>query len=327
MIRPAQPINAIFGRGGIRCIALAGAVTELEASGCRFERVAGVSAGAIIAALVAARYPAAEVRRIVWTLNYAGFRDIYGVGRVPFIGPGLALLTRRGLYRGDVLLEAMREVLARRGIRTFGDLPADHPDDGGSRFRLRVLAADLTRQRIVVLPEDAVDYGIDPAELEVARALRISASIPLVFEPQRLGRGTRSSVLVDGGLMASIPYALLKPGHRHDCPTVGILPRASAECRRVEVRGPLSLPRAAYYTALRSNDTGHLSPDQADRTIDIDCGAVRCLDFPLPDTRKAELFRRGRAATRSFLQRRPTAQHAPAAVEESHRRRSRALSG
>ena len=303
MIRPTRPINAIFGRGGVRCIALAGAVTVLEEEGYELDRVAGVSAGSIIAALVAAGYTAAEIRRIVWTLDYAGFRDAAGTGRIPVLGPALALLTRRGLYRGDALFRSVRSLLARRGIHTFADLPARDPDDGGSAFRLHVVAADITRQRIVVLPEAATEYGVDPGDLEVARALRMSMGMPLVFEPRTLGTGSRRSILVDGGLLAGVPFALLEPMFDADRPTLGLLASASRESRRAPIRGPLSLLKAAYYTALLANDVDHRSPDQQARTIEIDCGQVSCVDFPLSDTGKAALYERGRATASRFVAR------------------------
>jgi NTE family protein len=52
--------DAVFEGGGVKGIGLVGALAVTEAQGYEFENVAGTSAGAIIAALVAAGYRAGE---------------------------------------------------------------------------------------------------------------------------------------------------------------------------------------------------------------------------------------------------------------------------
>ena len=54
--------DAVFEGGGVKGIGLVGAVAVTEAKGYDFVNVAGTSAGAIIAALVAAGYRADELR-------------------------------------------------------------------------------------------------------------------------------------------------------------------------------------------------------------------------------------------------------------------------
>ena len=56
--------DAVFMGGGVRGIALAGAVKGFNAAGYEFRRVAGTSAGAIIAALIAAGYKGDELECI-----------------------------------------------------------------------------------------------------------------------------------------------------------------------------------------------------------------------------------------------------------------------
>ena len=51
-------IDAVFEGGGMRGIGIVGAINCMENNGCEFQRVAGSSAGAIIAALIAAGYSA-----------------------------------------------------------------------------------------------------------------------------------------------------------------------------------------------------------------------------------------------------------------------------
>lgn len=83
---------------------------------------------------------------------------------------------------------------------TFSDLP---------RGRLTVIASDITNGRIVVLPDDLELYGISPDSFEVAKAVRMSCSIPYFFDPVMLrlnGEAARRKsfaeqfvYMVDGG--------------------------------------------------------------------------------------------------------------------------------
>ena len=54
-------VNGVFKGGGAKGIAYAGAVKACEEAGIEFDAVAGASAGAIAAALVACRCPADEL--------------------------------------------------------------------------------------------------------------------------------------------------------------------------------------------------------------------------------------------------------------------------
>src|SRR5436305_307633 len=81
---------------------------------------------------------------------------------------------------------------------------------------VQVIASDLSKERMLVLPRDARDQlGIDPDELEVARAVRMSMSIPMFFDPvvhQNPANANEEHVIVDGGLLSNFPIWLF------DCP-------------------------------------------------------------------------------------------------------------
>jgi NTE family protein len=293
------PVDIVFGRGGVRGIALAGAAAAFEERGYRFERVAGISAGGVVAALVASGYRAWEIRRVVWELDYSGMRRRSGLGRLPALGPAVTLLTRLGLYDGDALLDVFRALLAAKGVYTFGDLATDGSDSGS--YRLRVVAVDVTRGRVIVLPDDAADYGVDPAQLEVALALRMTTSVPFYFQPVRFG--SPPSLVVDGGLIAGIPFAVLENGDRAR-PTFGVQAGPGEMRRRTDgIRSPVSLLVASYYTALAANERCNRGPADAARTIEIECGGVGAVDFDIDDARKARLYEAGRGATDLFLAR------------------------
>ena len=59
-------VDLVCEGGGVKGIGLAGAFSALEEHGYKPQNVAGTSAGAITAALIAAGYSAAEVKEIIF---------------------------------------------------------------------------------------------------------------------------------------------------------------------------------------------------------------------------------------------------------------------
>src|SRR5207247_2100740 len=92
--------DGVFEGGGVKGIAFAGALAAAEdVLGIReWVNVAGTSAGAIAAALVAAGFTPEHLHRALAT-DYKKFADS-GPGGTWISGP-LNVLTRRGLARGD----------------------------------------------------------------------------------------------------------------------------------------------------------------------------------------------------------------------------------
>src|SRR5262245_35242807 len=101
----SNPLNAdlVLEGGGVKGIALAGAVAALEQRGYRFHKVAGTSAGAIVGALVAAGASGRRLREIMEDLNYQRFRDPSLVGRLGPLGIAAEVLIRKGWCRGMYL--------------------------------------------------------------------------------------------------------------------------------------------------------------------------------------------------------------------------------
>jgi NTE family protein len=65
---------------------------------------------------------------------------------------------------------------------------AEFADEPRHRYRLQVIASDITAHRLLVLPRDAKRFfAIEPDDLDVAEAIRMSMSIPIYFKPWRLG--------------------------------------------------------------------------------------------------------------------------------------------
>src|SRR5688500_16681010 len=106
---PAAPLetdsaDGVFEGGGVKGIALVGALEAAEQAGItRWVNVAGTSAGAIIASLLAVGHPPSQLRGILEATNYAKFAD-YGWGG-KYLGGARNALRGRGLCPGTAFTD------------------------------------------------------------------------------------------------------------------------------------------------------------------------------------------------------------------------------
>jgi NTE family protein len=306
--------DLVLEGGGVKGIGLAGAVTALSRAGYAFPRVAGSSAGAVVASLVAALQVAGEpVERlsdVVRTVDYRRLRDRSGLGRVPLVGSALSLLVHDGLYEGRYLEDFLTGALGDLGVRTFADLriPDDDPAADGlppqRRSRLVVTVSDLSRSRLARLPWDLPDYGAD--DLPVARAVRASAAIPLFFRPVRQPTPSGPATWVDGALLSNFPVQLFDRTDSADprWPTFGVRLRTRPPTPPVTrpVEGPLSIGLAALDTLLTDQGNAYLEdPCTVERTVFVPTEGVSVVDFDLDAATTERLYATGVTAATDFL--------------------------
>src|SRR5699024_7391148 len=116
---PDSRADLVLEGGGVKGVALVGAVEELVASGYRFERVAGTSAGAltgaVIAALTSAGEPLDKLTEIAQTLDFAKLSERGPIGK--FLGPLgrivdiVNLIRTGGFHSGDYMRDWLSGVL------------------------------------------------------------------------------------------------------------------------------------------------------------------------------------------------------------------------
>jgi NTE family protein len=200
--------------GGVKGIGLVGAVLVLDEAGYSIARVAGTSAGAITACLIAsivkASKPMTALRTYLGQLDFTKFMpegkihqffDRQG-GAVQDAADAAILTRRMGLYPGTYLAQWLQPILDGLGVRTFADLKIDQSDDPGMslppnrQYGLVVNVSDLTRGELVQLPWDYAYYGLPADQQQVIGAVRASMSIPFFFEPVTIQAG-EASVDVD----------------------------------------------------------------------------------------------------------------------------------
>lgn len=311
-----HPADLVLEGGGVKGVGLVGALAELEAHGYRFKRVAGSSAGAIVASLVAAGYQPRELEALLLDTDLLKFADMTRLDRVPIAGPALSLLRDRGVLEGTAFRDWLAARLRERGVVTFRDLRERDRHTAlaqGRRYRLVVTATDVTRGELVYLPWDYRRvYGLDPDEQLVADAVRASMSFPLAFQPAELRAADGSTaVLVDGGVLSNFPIDVFDraDGTPARWPTIGVKLIHEFAGRQMGLLPPwLPRPRlvrfleATVVTAVVGHDQRWLSlPSVNARTIRVDTESVGVLDFWASAAKKRELLRHGHDAAAAFL--------------------------
>lgn len=314
----AKTADLVLEGGGVKGIALVGAISALTESGYTFNRVAGTSAGAIVGALVAAGMPSEQMEEVIRSTDYSMFQDETWIDQLGPLGKGLSILFQQGIYEGEYLRQYLADLLPDEN-ETFAGLRVDEdpanpiPDD--ERFRLVVMASDISRHELVRLPWDCRRfYGADPEEMSVIDAVRASMAIPIFYEPyeiqhiRQVDRHTErvTSTLVDGGMLSNFPVDVFdRVGKREPrWPTFGIKLTGSPDehPRPTQVGGPLSYSFAMLSTLLGWRDRAHINdPDIRARTIFVDTFGVSPVAFGLDDEERDRLFMSGRDAARKFL--------------------------
>ncbi|MGA9277456.1 patatin-like phospholipase family protein [Ilumatobacter sp.] len=211
--------NAVFKGGGAKGIAYAGALRACEEWDIEFEEVAGSSAGAITAALVACDYTATELL----ALMPEALKTIGGVGSA------MAMVGRRAsLLSSDSLRDWLQRAIADKIAPGYTGEPPDCTFEqirAATGISLYVITLDLaSRQPLVFCPRLTPDSG-------VAAAVAASSAIPVAFPPARMVVDGEVHRLVDGGTWSNYPsFVFLDDDFRHctglessDRPTIGFV--------------------------------------------------------------------------------------------------------
>lgn len=297
-------INGVFEGGGVKGIALAGAVSATLKLGHQFHQVAGTSSGSIIASFLAAGYTGEEMRDMILETPFQSFLKRSWIYDMKLVGPALRLFIKKGLYSGEALENWVYRKLANKGIRTFGDLKPN---------QLRIIASDISQGKLLVLPDDIAQYGIDPHKLLIAKAVRMSTSIPYFFDPVMV-RKTVASVppsspfgqqfvyIVDGGLLSNFPLWVFDQHYPRDrCPTIGyhLVGKIPNQIRRIH--GPISMLHALFSTMLDAHDERYIEQHNRFRTIKIPTLGVHSTQFDLTKEKSMELYEGGYKAAEHFF--------------------------
>ena len=331
--------NLIFEGGGVKGIAYVGALEVLDKEGIlkNIERVAGTSAGAMVAVLVALGYTAKEVSEVLWGINFKNFMDSsWGIVR-----DLNRFVNDYGWYKGDYFRNLMAGYIEKKtnnGEITFAELAKS------KKYReLHLLGADLTTGYSKVF------NATNTPNVKVADAARISMSIPLFFAAVKGVEGD-GHIYVDGGLLNN--YAIktfdrqnfvadaanarrteyyekinerikkmLPPklgrgsvvneyiynketlGFRLDGKDeIDVFLNPNAQPPEKEIKSLFTYTKALVTALIDFQSNVHLHTDDWQRTVYISTLGVDATDFNISDTKKNQLVEAGRGFTEDYLE-------------------------
>ncbi len=187
--------SVVFEGGGVKGIAYVGAFQVFSQRGYldHIDRVGGTSAGAINALLYSLGYTIPEQFEILASTDFKNFMD----DSFGFIRDFKRLWSEFGWNKGDFFTEWIGKLIQKKlgsPKATFQDLKnAGYPD-------LYVIGTNLSTGYSEVFSVERLP------DMPIAKAIRISMSIPLFFRAVRYGE--RNDVYVDGGVQRNYPVKL-----------------------------------------------------------------------------------------------------------------------
>jgi NTE family protein len=294
--------NLAFKGGGILGIAYAGAIKVLEENNMLtpIEKVAGTSAGAITAALVALKYNAQEIYDIVNSTDFKTFEEnkkTHKLGIIDKVKEAENVIHNYGLYDGDAFLDWMRKQITGKGLpetATFKDFKNAGMKD------LHVFATDLNLQALKEFSYEATPDVI------VAEACRASMSIPLFFEAWSFtNNNPNDHIYVDGGMIYNFPISIFDNKNGDNPETMGFfLSNLTGNKPKNDLkRGHLaSYVKITFETIMEAQNINFENNEsQKRRTVIIDNLGISATNFGITPAEKMELYNSGINYTTAYL--------------------------
>jgi NTE family protein len=301
--------NLVFEGAGIRGIAYAGVISQLEQSNklASVEKVGGTSAGAIVALTVSLGYSGKEIEQIVSETNFRKFND----GNYFFVGGINRTNKYFGWYKGKKLenwLEKLIEQKTGNADITFEDLHVKGYRD------LYVTGTCLNKQELVVFSFETYP------KMKIKDAVRISASIPLYFEAvfiDREGKVIRHpkrkeglDIMVDGGFTGNFPIRMFDSLDQVNYSTIGFRIDSDDQIKNDrEQKTIAAMPvgnfkqyMAAFYNIIVENlNRQQLTEEDWIRTVSISDGKVGPRIRRLSPEEINTLIDNGRNAVKTYI--------------------------
>ena len=229
-------------------------------------------------------------------IDYHKFADKNTLQSIPLIGPPTSLFYSKGIHAGDYVESFLSEKFEQKGKKYFKDIY----ENGESK--LKVIASDVTRHKLIVLPDDLVEYNINPMEFEIAKAVRMSLSIPFFFEPVILNKKENPSYIVDGGLLSNFPIWIFDVSDRPRWPTFGLNLYNNVQSSNSNHHGLISYLMDVIETSLSTNEEIYFKDCDCVRIVNIPTLGISTINFDITKEEMTSLFNSGYNSAKSFLE-------------------------
>ncbi len=298
----------VFSGGGIKGISFCGALTEFDKYNIitdtdpnsslplKLKGLCGVSAGSIIASLIAVGYTVKEVCHIVRTIDFENVVD----DKTGYIRDAINFIEDWGVCPGKYIVDIMGQLIKKKTGNPDYTIKNLYDDTG---VKLVIVTTNMTFQNTVYLhPENSIE---EYSNIPIRTAVRMSMGIPFLFEPFPYN----DCVFVDGGVLDNYPIHVFDgkyPGDENAklnlCTprpdVIGIkvaTPDATPTGRTRQEYGNLFQYSCSFIdTFLGENDRQVITPTYWLRTIVIVTPEYPLTQFKLSEEQKRELINAGR---------------------------------
>jgi NTE family protein len=342
----AVQVFGIFEGGGAKGLAHVGAIAAAQQLGVKFAGVAGASAGAIVASLIAVGYKAKELYDPSGRtgLMSGNLTDLFGQGKWEEWKQFSEALQNKfsganawGMWTGAPSFYWNWKTPIRRLMTELGFLdtaPLETAIDTwlrGGKIKIpgtqeRLLFSDLDPTKVPPLRIISSDidgqapivFSLEKTpEMPVARAVCASIAIPFFFQPVTLEVDGIRRTLVDGGLVSNFPVWIFDDLRRKSSTPTATIGFRLSEVTATPVdsqSSPIRFARQLLETALNANIDIHARGIDDLYTIRIDVDAST-YDFDLTADRKYAIYQSARQQA-GFLFLRDVAPHSPAVLKQ-----------
>lgn len=289
----------IFEGGGIRGCAYSRIPEVLEEFRIlgNINKVAGSSAGAIMATLLALKYSPGDIHKMMRDVNFGDFKD-----RVSYFMYPYNILFKSGIYPGTKFELWMKsQIKAKTGseLTTFQEL---YQNTG---MELVITGTSLTSGEVKYF-----SYKTTPG-MPIWLACRISISIPFFFMPVEY----EGHIYADGGILYNYPIWVFDDptSYEYDSEKLDFISEqtlgfklVSADMHDFVSSMPKILPCVTmfsllFHTFLKFIDSSYVQKTYWDRTVGINTEDVSTAEFDVSEEKKDKIILNGYLNTKQYL--------------------------
>ena len=288
--------NLALKGGGVKGVAYVGAIKELDKAGMflPIQRVAGTSAGALMACMICAGYNVAQIEQLQVNIIFKKFKS----GWNP-----LRLFTRFGIFTGDYIISFVEDLLEKSPMNLEAGATFLDMKNAGCK-ELYVFACNTGMHTVQEFSAD------ETPDYKVAEAIRASMSIPYFFSGWQFTHpGARQHTFIDGGLVYNYPLSFFDDerftNEEVNSESMGLYLHSTQTPKDIlsPYGRPLAFSRNVFESVLDSQDyLVFRDREQTTRSVMIDDLGLAATDFNITEEQKANLISSGATAAKAFIE-------------------------
>lgn len=303
----------VFSGGGIKGISYCGALEVLEEKKILYDELgilnikglAGASAGSIIAALLAIGYTPSELKKIMLDIDFAKLID----DKLGVIRDTVNFVKDYGIAPGEYFYNLIGEYVEKKTGNKDYTIDELYKDENVS---LVIVGTDISCKQSIYFYPNHQDKNFH--NVPIRKAVRISMSIPFLFEPVKFN----GRLCVDGGVLDNFPLHVFDGEYPGDviarlnlCPpnphVLGLNIMSNEDMnnyvyhKKQDIDGLWDYSISYVSLLLTENEKRVMTPSYWQRTINILTPDFPLTNFNLTEKEKLDLIKRGEKSTIKFF--------------------------